>query len=78
MIFYLHFFKMFLNVIDSSYSLCVFLQLDYKRGMNGDIRAMVDGKLVKKTEGGIGEILVKIVVKIKKWKLWGKLTAADI
>ena len=57
---------MFLNVIDSSYSLCVFLQLDYKRGMNGDIRAMVDGKLVKKTEGGIGEILHKIVVKIKK------------
>ena len=63
MIFIFIFVKMFLNVIDSSYSLCVFLQLDYKRGMNGDIRAMVDGKLVKKTEGGI---LVKIVVKIKK------------
>ena len=60
------FFKMFLNVIDSSYSLFVFLQLDYKRGMNGDIRAMVDGNLVKKTEGGIGEIVVKIVVKMKK------------
>ena len=41
---------MFLNV------LIIVLQLDYKRGMNGDIRAMVDGKLVKKTEGGIGEI----------------------
>ena len=51
---------MFLNV------LIIVLQLDYKRGMNGDIRAMVEGKLVKKTEGGIGEILVKIVVKIKK------------
>ena len=67
--FYLHFFKMFLNVIDSSYSLCVFLQLDYKRGMNGDIRAMVDGKLMKKTEGEIGEI----VVKMKKWKMWAQL-----
>ena len=38
----------------------IVLQLDYKRGMNGDIRAMVDGKLVKKTEGGIGEIVVKM------------------
>merc|ERR1719278_1635508 len=26
-------------------------ELDYKRGMNGDIEAMVDGKLVKRTEG---------------------------
>ena len=51
---------MFLNVP------IIVLQLDYKRGMNGDIRAMVEGKLVKKTGGGIGEILVKIVVKIKK------------
>ena len=54
---------MFLNV------LIIVLQLDYKRGMNGDIRAMVEGKLVKKTEGRIGEILVKIVVKIKKVKV---------
>ena len=44
---------MFLNV------LIIVLQLDYKRGMNGDIRAMVDGKLVKKTEGEIGDIVVK-------------------
>merc|ERR1719278_648264 len=26
-------------------------ELDYKRGMNGDIQAIVDGKLVKRTEG---------------------------
>ena len=58
--FYFSFLNKFLNV------LIIVLQLDYKRGMNGDIRAMVEGKLVKKTEGGIGEILVKIVVKIKK------------